>query len=137
MPEDINLQGHLSAIPKSCKFEMKLNLTCRLCAVLFSLLVMVTDRCCFADLKIRCFLVLFVRYHEHGRFHGKSWRVRAFYAKVKLSCSWRRQQRPSVPYYCGTSFTFDTFSGSTQGTADRSFSFKIPVVNFQPFRIAR
>ena len=38
----------------------------------FSLLVMVTDRCCFADLKIRRFHVLFVRYPEHGRFHGTS-----------------------------------------------------------------
>jgi hypothetical protein len=130
MPEDGNLQGNLSATPKSqfwIKFNRlsaelnpicqllallgahhilhvsRLNLTSKFMCRVFSMSVMVTDRCCSADFKMRRFLVSFQCYPEHGRFHGTSRRVRAFYATVKLSCSWRRQQRPSVPYYCSTS----------------------------------
>jgi hypothetical protein len=51
MPEDSNIHGHLSAIPKSHKFEMSLNLTFKLMCRVFNMLVMVTDRCCSADLK--------------------------------------------------------------------------------------
>ena len=61
MPEDSNLHGHLSAVPKSHKFELSLNLTFKFMCCVSSMLVMVSDRWYSADFKIRRFLVSFPR----------------------------------------------------------------------------
>ena len=62
MPEDSNIHGHLSAIPKSHKCEMSLNITFKFMCRVLSTLVMVTDHRCSVDFKIRRFLVLFLRF---------------------------------------------------------------------------
>ena len=100
MPEDSSIHGHLSATPKSHKFESSLNLVFKFMRRVSSVLVMVTDRWYSADFKVRCFLVSFHRYPEYGRSHGTSLAGAGVLCDSEAVLLRGDDNKDPLPYYC-------------------------------------